>query len=207
MVDERMARLLLQLRQGGVTDTSVLKVIETIPREIFLAGPFKSRSFENVALPIGHNQTVSQPLVVALMTQALELTARTKVLEVGTGSGYQSVVLAPLCRRVYTIERHPALSYQAEERFKKLGITNITTLVGDGSLGWPSQVPFERIIVTAAAKDVPLLLLKQLSIGGKMIIPIGVSDEDQRLTKIIRTNSGAETSDLGPVKFVPLVAD
>ena len=207
MIDERMARLLLKLRQGGVTDTSVLKVIEKMPREIFLAGPFKSRSYENVALPIGHNQTVSQPLIVALMTQALEVTTRTKVLEIGTGSGYQSVVLATLCRRVYTIERHPALSYQAEERFKKLGITNITTLVGDGSLGWPSQAPFERIIVTAAARDVPLLLLKQLSIGGKMIIPIGVSDEDQRLTKITRTNSGAETFDLGPVKFVPLIAD
>ena len=206
MKNDRIAQLLLELRKGGVTDLSVLNIIEKTPRELFLAKPFQSRAYENVALPIGHQQTVSQPLIVGLMTQALELSDRMKVLEIGTGSGYQSVVLAPLCRRVYTIERHPPLMRQAEERFKKLGISNITSIIGDGSAGWPKQSPFERIIVTAAAEDVPDMLLEQLAIGGKMILPIGSNESDQRLTKVIRTKTGAETSDLGPVRFVPLIA-
>ena len=206
MKSDRIAQLLLELRKGGVTDLSVLNIIEKTPRELFLVKPFQSRAYENVALPIGHQQTVSQPLIVGLMTQALELSDRMKVLEIGTGSGYQSVVLAPLCRRVYTIERHPPLMRQAEERFKKLGISNITSIVGDGSVGWPKQSPFERIIVTAAAEDVPDMLLEQLAIGGKMILPIGSSESDQRLIKVTRTKTGAETSDLGPVRFVPLIA-
>jgi len=207
MVDESLANLLLELRKGGVTETEILKVIESVPRDLFLSDPFKSRTYENVALPIGCHQTISQPLVVALMTQALELTDMIKVLEIGTGSGYQTVVLSPLCRRVYTIERHPELLRLAEKRFTELKISNITTLLGDGSSGWPSQAPFERIIVTAAAKDIPLVLLDQLAIGGKMIIPIGLTDEDQRLTKVIKKVDCVETLDLGPVRFVPLVAE
>jgi len=205
-LDPRMGRLILDLQGAGVSDRRVLNVIEKTPRELFLADPFKERSYENVALPIGHHQTVSQPLVVALMTQALDLSDRMKVLEVGTGSGYQAAVLAPLCRRVYTIERHPALLHEAENRFRELGLTNITAMTGDGSAGWPEQAPFERILVTAAAEDVPPVLLGQLAVGGVMVIPIGLDENDQRLTRVVRTEDGTETEDLGATRFVPLIA-
>ncbi len=205
-LDERVGPLILELRQWGITDKAVLDAIERVPRDLFLADHFKTRAYENVALPIGHHQTVSQPLVVAMMTVALELTDRSKVLEIGTGSGYQTAVLAPLCRRVYTIERHRELLRVAEERFEALNIRNVTAMAGDGSAGWPEQAPFERIIVTAAALDVPPLLFDQLAIGGIMVIPIGVDEHDQRLTKIVKTEDGAETTDLGGVRFVPLVA-
>ena len=181
---EQIAQLLLQLRKEGITDSAILNIIEKTPRDLFIADPFKARAYEDVALPIGHQQTVSQPSIVAIMTQALDLTDRMKVLEIGTGSGYQSVILAQLCRRVYTIERHSPLLQQAESRFNKLGITNITTMFGDGSNGWPSQAPFDRIIVTAAAQDIPEVLLEQLSVGGRMIVPTGIDEEDQRLIKL-----------------------
>jgi protein-L-isoaspartate(D-aspartate) O-methyltransferase len=202
---ESITQLISELRKYGVTDTAVLKAIEWVPREFFLSQPFKSRAYENVALPIGRHQTISQPLVVGLMTQALEVTDRTKVLEIGTGSGYQTSVLSPLCRRIYSIERHPQLHDEAEIRFKKLALTNITAIIGDGTKGWTQQAPFERIIVTAAAEDVPLVLLEQLAIGGIMIIPIGIEEQDQRLVRVIRTKEGAETKDLGAVRFVPLL--
>jgi len=205
-LDERAGPLILELRQCGITDKRVLDAIERVPRDMFLADHFKSRAYENVALPIGHHQTVSQPLVVAMMTEALELTDRSKVLEIGTGSGYQTAVLSPLCRRVYTIERHKELLRVAEQRFEALNIRNVTAMAGDGSAGWPEQAPFERIIVTAAALDVPPLLFDQLAVGGIMILPIGVDEHDQRLTKIVKTEDGAETTDLGGVRFVPLVA-
>jgi len=204
--DERVAGLIQELRDWGITDEAVLKAIERIPRDMFLAGHFKVRAYENVALPIGHHQTVSQPLIVAMMTQALELTDRSKVLEIGTGSGYQTAVLSPLCRRIYTVERHPALGKIAGERFEELGVRNVTALIGDGSLGWPEQAPFERIIVTAAAEDMPPVLLDQLAVGGIMVLPIGEDPNDQRLVKVVKTEDGAETTDLGGVRFVPLVA-
>ena len=203
--DEQIAQLILELRQWGITDTAVLNAIEGVPREIFLPEPFKSRAYENVALPIGLHQTISQPLIVGLMTQALDVNDRTKVLEIGTGSGYQTSVLSPLCRRIYSIERHPQLHDEAEARFREQGLTNITAIIGDGSAGWPEQAPFERIIVTAAAEDVPPVLLEQLAIGGIMIIPIGVDENDQRLMRVTRTEEGAETADLGGVRFVPLL--
>ena len=202
---ENIAQLIAVLRNNGITDPAVLKAIEGVPREIFLLDPFKSRAYENVALPIGRHQTISQPFVVGLMTQALRVTDRTKVLEVGTGSGYQTSVLSPLCRRIYSIERHPQLHDEAEARFKQMGLTNITAIIGDGSEGWPQQAPFERIMVTAAAEDVPLVLLEQLATGGIMIIPIGVDEHDQRLVRVTRTEEGAETEDLGAVRFVPLL--
>jgi len=204
-MDPRLPSLIEELRVGGVTDPKVLRAIESTPRDLFVPNPFKQRAYENVALPIGRHQTISQPLVVGLMTQALGLTDRTKVLEVGTGSGYQTAILSPLCRRVYTIERHPPLHDEAESRFQQLGLTNITAIIGDGSAGWPEQAPFERILVTAAAEDVPLVLLQQLAIGGVMIIPIGIDDHDQRLVRVTRTEEGAETEDLGGVRFVPLL--
>ena len=201
-----MARLMLDLRRQGVTEAGVLGAIEATPRGIFVAEPFRGRAHEDVALPIDHHQTLSQPSVVGRMTQALDVSQRMKVLEIGTGSGYQAAILARLCRRLYTIERHPALLKEAEERFEGLGLVNITTLTGDGSLGWPEQAPFERIMVTAAAADVPDVLLGQLGEGGIMIVPVGLDENDQHLLRVRRTGDGVETDDLGPTRFVPLIA-
>ena len=200
------AQMMLDIRRDGVTDVGVLEALEVTPRDMFVPEPFKDRAFENVALPIGHHQTLSAPATVGRMTQALEVTDRMKVLEIGTGSGYQAAVLARLCRRLYTIERHPGLLAEAEDRFRTLGLVNITTLSGDGSLGWPEQAPFERIMVTAAAADVPEVLLGQLGEGGIMIVPVGLDENDQHLLRVRRTGDGVETEDLGPTRFVPLVA-
>jgi len=204
--EERKAQMLLDLRRAGVADKRVLAVLEATPREKFLASHFKDRAYDDVALPIGHHQTVSQPSVVGRMTQALEVGERMKVLEIGTGSGYQAAVLARLCRRLYTVERHAPLLKAAEERFRQLGLVNVTTLVGDGTRGWPEQAPFDRIIVTAAAADVPPILLAQLGDGGVMVIPVGLDEDDQTVLKVRRADGGVETEDLGPTRFVPLVA-
>jgi protein-L-isoaspartate(D-aspartate) O-methyltransferase len=139
------------------------------------------------------------------MTQELEVTERHKVLEIGTGSGYQAIILAKLCRRLYTIERHPELLKLAQTRFDYMKLTNITAIVGDGAGGWPEQAPFERILVAAAAADVPPVLFNQLAVGGIMVVPVGLDEKDQRLVKVTRTADGAETRDLGPTRFVPLV--
>lgn len=205
--DSRKIRLLLELRRGGVADTRVLGALEKVPRELFVATPFRDKAYENVTLPIGHHQTISQPLVVGLMTQALKVTDRTKVLEIGTGSGYQAAVLAPLCRRLYTVERHRDLLRDAEGRFAELGITNIVTRAGDGSKGWPEQAPFDRIIVTAAAADVPPVLVSQLAVGGIMVVPVGhgTAEDDQRLLKVTRTEDGADVEDMGKARFVPFI--
>ena len=207
--DSRKIRLILDLRSGGVSDTRVLAAMEKLPRELFVPEPFRDQAYENQALPIGQHQTVSQPQVVGLMTQALKVGERMKVLEIGTGSGYQAAVLSPLCRRLYTIERFPELLQQAEERFRRLKLTNITAIVRDGSLGWPEQAPFDRIIVTAAAADVPPVLVDQLAVGGIMVVPVGLgeNDADQRLIRVTRTEDGAETEDMGQARFVPLVQD
>lgn len=204
--DARKARLMLDLRTGGVTEKRVLTALETTPREVFLAGHFRERAYDNVALPIGHHQTVSQPAVVGKMTQALDVGERAKVLEIGTGCGYQAAVLARLCRRLYTIERHAPLLKGAERRFQQLGLVNITTLAGDGTRGWPEQAPFDRIIVTAAAADVPQILLDQLGPNGIMVIPVGLDENEQSLLKVRRSGDEVETEDLGPTRFVPLVA-
>lgn len=203
--DPRVMQLVLELRQNGITDDKLIEVMERVPRSLFVPQAFQERAYENLALPIGYHQTVSQPHVVALMTQALELNDRCKVLEIGTGSGYQAAVLAPLCRRLYTIERHRSLSQEAEARFEQLRIRNITTRFGDGSKGWPEQAPFDRIIVTAAAIDIPPVLVDQLCMGGIMVVPIGDEQHDQRLVKVVRTEDGTEISDLGWVRFVPFV--
>ena len=203
--DPRAMQLILELRQNGITDDKLITVMERLPREMFVPQAFQASAYENLALPIGYHQTVSQPHVVALMTQALELNDRCKVLEIGTGSGYQAAILAPLCRRLYSIERHKPLLHEAEERFKALRIPNITTRFGDGSKGWPEQAPFDRIIVTAAAIDIPPVLVDQLAIGGVMVVPIGDDQHDQRLVKVVRTENDTEISDLGWVRFVPFV--
>lgn len=206
-VDARKIRLVMALRRGGVTDTRVCSAIERLPREIFVASPFLDKAYDNTALPIDCHQTLSAPGVVGMMTQALEVGDRMKVLEIGTGSGYHAAVLSRLCRRVYTVERYRDLQRQAEERFSQLGITNITTRVGDGTFGWPEQAPFERIIITAAADDVPPLLGEQLAIGGLMVLPIDDGTGQQRLWRVRRTLEGFDTDDLGEIRFVPLIAE
>lgn len=205
-IEARKIRLVMQLRRAGVTDTAVLGVIERIPREAFLPATFRDQAYEDRALPIGDGQTISRPLVVAQMTQALELNDRHKVLEVGTGSGYQAAVLSRLCRRVYTVERHKTLLREAEGRFSMLNLHNITPRYGDGMRGWPEQSPFDRIIVTAAALgEVPRTLTDQLGIGGIMLVPLGPDHRDQAVYRIRRTETGLEREELWPVRFVPLL--
>lgn len=206
-LDEGRAQLIMELRRGGAIDKIVMDAMEAIPRELFVPEAIRDKAYENIALPIGHHQTISQPQTVGLMTQALAVGDRMKVLEIGTGSGYQSAVLAPLCRRLYTIERFKELLQGAEARFARLRLTNITTRCGDGSLGWSEQAPFERIIVTAAAHDIPPLLVEQLTIGGIMVVPVndGRHENDQRLLRVVRKKDGVETEELGITRFVPLV--
>jgi protein-L-isoaspartate(D-aspartate) O-methyltransferase len=198
-------RLVMELRKTGVTDTRVLSAIERIPREDFTPPSFKDRAYENTALPIGHGQTLSQPTVVGLMSQALELGPRMKVLEIGTGSGYQGAILSLLCRRVYTIERHRPLLDEAEARFKQLRLHNITSRFGDGWLGWPEQAPFDRIIVTAAPPNVPQTLIDQLAPDGIMVLPVGSEKRSQRLVRLRKTEAGLTQEDIGAVRFVPMV--
>ncbi|ALJ37166.1 protein-L-isoaspartate(D-aspartate) O-methyltransferase [Azospirillum brasilense] len=207
-VEARKIRLLMALRRNGVTDTRVLAAIERIPRERFVPEPFQDQAWEDTALPIDLGQTISQPLIVALMTQALELGERQTVLEIGTGSGYQAAVLSRLCRRVYTVERLRPLLTEAEARFQALRLNNITTRHGDGTKGWPEQAPFERILVTAAGgPDAPKDLTDQLAVGGVMVIPLGDDYRGQRVVRIRRTETGLTREDLWPVRFVPLLSD
>ncbi|MCG5242088.1 protein-L-isoaspartate(D-aspartate) O-methyltransferase [Azospirillum doebereinerae] len=206
--DARRIRLLMALRQAGVTDTQVLSAIERTPRELFVPDAFQDQAWENIALPIDLGQTISQPLVVGLMTQALELNPRHLVLEVGTGSGYQAAILSRLCRRVFTIERLKPLLAEAEGRFRALKLDNVTTRHGDGTRGWPEQAPFARVLVTAAGgADPPKDLTDQLAVGGVMIIPLGGDHRDQKVVRFRRTDSGLTREDLWPVRFVPLLSD
>lgn len=203
----RKIRLVMELRNAGITDTATLAAIETTPREAFVEQQFLDQSYTNSALPIGCGQTISQPLVVGLMTQALELTDRHKVLEVGTGSGYQAAILARICRRVYTIERHRELLAQAEARFAALKINNITAMVGDGYKGWPAQAPFDRIICTAAARVTPPELVAQLSdAGGIMVLPVGdPAGLNQEVIRVRKDGRKFHSERLFPVRFVPMV--
>jgi len=203
--DEKLMEMMLRLRQGGVSERRVLEAMEKTPREVFVERAFKDRAFEDRPLPISCGQTISQPAIVGLMIQALEVTPRCKVLEVGAGSGYVCAVLARLARRVYGIERHKALALEARERIDRLGLTNVTIRAGDGTRGWPEQAPFDKILVSAAADDTPALLLEQLRTGGIMVLPVGQTDEVQQLIKIEKTENGPRYSELCDVLFVPLV--
>jgi protein-L-isoaspartate(D-aspartate) O-methyltransferase len=204
--DARKLRLLMTLRRSGVTDAAVLGAIERIPRELFVPDTFQDRAWEDTALPIGHGQTISQPLVVAMMTAALNLNDRRKVLEIGTGSGYQTAVLAQLSRRVYSIETIKPLQDHAAKLLETLRIHNVTLHHGDGSLGWPSQAPFDRIIVTAASGgDPPKALVDQLGDGGIMVCPVRRATDDQMMVRIRREKDQIISEDLWPVRFVPLV--
>ncbi|MGP6085931.1 protein-L-isoaspartate(D-aspartate) O-methyltransferase [Antarctobacter jejuensis] len=202
---EAKMQFLFALRSKGVTDKAVLNAMERIDRGLFIQGYFTDRAYEDMPLPIACGQTISQPSVVGLMTQALKVGPRDKVLEVGTGSGYQAAVLSLLARRVYTVDRHRRLVQAARAVFDQLELTNITAFTADGSFGLPDQAPFDRIIVTAAAEDPPGPLLAQLKIGGIMIVPVGQSDAVQSLIRVTRHESGYEYDEMRPVRFVPLV--
>jgi protein-L-isoaspartate(D-aspartate) O-methyltransferase len=202
---ERKMRFLFALRSHGVTDTRVLTAMERIDRGAFIRGHFADRAYDDVPLPIGCGQTISQPSVVGLMTQALAVAPRDTVLEVGTGSGYQAAVLSKLCRRVYTVDRHRRLVREANALFRAMDLANITAFTADGSFGLPEQAPFDRILVTAAAADPPGPLLAQLKIGGIMVLPVGQSDAVQSLIKVIRAAAGFDYEELRPVRFVPLI--
>jgi len=199
------ARLLLQLRQEGITDSRILAAFECVPRHAFVPETLSENAYDDTSLPIACGQTISQPSLVALMTNALELGDRMKVLEIGTGSGYQTAILATLCRRVYTIERHRLLSVEAGKRFRELDIHNVSTSISDGCEGWPAQAPFHRILVTAAALEPPPILLRHLGDEGIMVIPIGAAGETQTLYRLQRERKKIREDRLVDVRFVPLV--
>ena len=201
----RLARLVLALRSQGVTDPLVLNAIEKTPRDLFTPELFRDRSFEDSALPIACGQTISQPFIVGLMTQALTLEPRARVLEIGTGSGYQTAILSRLSRLVYTVERYRTLMAEAEARFNVLGLTNVITRFGDGGEGWKEQAPFDRILVTAAASDEPTRLLAQLKPAGVLVAPVGKGPV-QRLLRYAGDGKGGFTEQqLGEVRFVPML--
>ena len=203
--DEQKMQFILSIRSKGVVDNNVLKALETVNREQFLRGLFAQRAYEDTPLPIECGQTISQPSIVGLMTQALRITNRDKILEIGTGSGYQTAILSKLARRIYSVERFKPLYEEARAIFRKLQLNNITSVWGDGSQGVVEQQPFDRIIVTAAAEDPPPTLLNQLKIGGIMVIPVGQSDEIQKLIRVERTEKNFKYEDLCDVRFVPLL--
>ena len=205
MTPEQQMRFVYALRSKGVTDARTLVAMERTDRSRFVRGHFADRAYEDMPLPIACGQTISQPSVVGLMTQALKVQPRDKVLEVGTGSGYQAVILSRLARRVYTVDRHKRLVQAARTLFEEMDLTNITAMTADGSHGLPEQAPFDRIVVTAAAEDPPGPLLGQLKPGGVMVLPVGQSDTVQSLIRVTRGEDGFDYEELRPVRFVPLV--
>ena len=200
-------RLIMELRGDGISDRRVLAAIERVRREEFVPDLFRKDAYDNRALPIGNGQTISQPSVVAFMTQALELDTRMRVLEIGTGSGYQAAVLARLCARVYTVERHRDLLREAQQIFEQQRIGNVTTRFGDGMKGWPEQAPFDRILVTAAADGVvPAALFEQLRPDGILVAPVGNAFGTQHIFRYSFDADGELIEErLWPVRFVPLV--
>lgn len=204
-VSADLIELIMSLRSRGITERRLLSALETTPRELFLPEELLEYAHDDRALPIQCGQTTSQPSLIATMLSELHLDEGHKVLEVGSGSGYVTAVLSQLCRRVYAIERFKTLMRESEKRLSGLGITNVTFLLGDGAKGWPPQSPFDRILVSAAAPDVPSALKEQLADGGQMIIPIGPANERQMLTHIERKNDRFIEREIKPVRFVPLV--
>ncbi len=202
MLDVRKIRLTLELREAGINNTKVLSAIETTPRELFIPESFRNQAYENIALPIGKDQTISQPYIVALMSQLLEVNTNHKILELGTGTGYQSAILSKLARRVYTIERIKSLLINAENIFKKLKITNIVSKHGDGNLGWSEQIPFDRIIFTAATKEITKNLFSHIKENGIIVAPI-IVNSSQVLKKYIKKNNKIQEEDITDVVFVP----
>jgi protein-L-isoaspartate(D-aspartate) O-methyltransferase len=203
MNDDPRERLIAELA-AEVKDTRVLDAIRRVPREEFVDRDVRYAAYENRPLPIGHGQTISQPLIVALMAQALLLSGDEKVLEVGTGSGYQAAVLSLLARQVVSVERVAPLAHAAAQRLERLGYRNVEVHVVEEVLGWPDGAPYDAIVVAAAAPEVPLALLNQLAVGGRLVIPVGARNL-QELVRIVKTPAGAQRHNLGPCRFVPLL--
>lgn len=199
-------RLIASLQHAGIYDVGVLRAMASIPREQFVSESLRGVAYANSALPLSLGQTISQPLMVALMTQALQLTGQERVLEIGTGSGYQAAILGRLAAAVYSVERHAELTVPVAERLAGLGISNVTLLVGDGSLGWPPEAPYDRILVTAGAPAIPHPLLDQLIPNGILVIPVGRADL-QELQVVHKGTDTLHIQSLGPCLFVPLVGD
>ncbi len=193
-----------QLRARGIHDPHVLRIMAALPRHRFVDEALEARAYGDSALPIGEEQTISQPFMVALMTQALDLTGDEKVLEIGTGSGYQTAILAELADRIFTIERIPPIAAAARRRLEELGYGNIVFRCADGSLGWKEMAPFDRILITAGAPRVPAFVGEQLRVGGIAVLPVG-SDREQALVKIVKTGEGVERKVLTGCTFVPLI--
>lgn len=203
MVNKRMQILLMQLRQQGIHDERLLQAIEAVPRERFVDEALAHKAYENTALPIGAGQTISQPYMVARMTELLQLTPTSRVLEIGTGSGYQTAILAHLVDHVCSVERIKGLQWQAKRRLKQLDLHNVSTRHGDGWLGWQSRGPFDAIIVTAAPPEIPDALLEQLDEGGILVLPVG--EQFQTLKYVQRRNNEYHIETVEAVRFVPLV--
>jgi protein-L-isoaspartate(D-aspartate) O-methyltransferase len=201
-------RMVQRLREHyKIRDEKVLEVMRMVPRHFFVPSALKAQAYKDNALPIASNQTISQPFIVARMTELLELNNQSKVLEIGAGSGYQTAVLAKLAGRIFAIERVPQLAMEAEERFRKLSLHNVTLRCGDGTLGWEAYAPFDGILVAAGSPVMPEPLLSQLKTNGKLVIPIGEDQKSQRLIRVIRTDKGFQTEDFGACAFVPLIGE
>ena len=205
MVDRRVLTLLQQLMQQGIGDERVLKAMAEVPREKFIDEAMSHKAYDNTALPIGLGQTISQPYMVARMTELLRVGPESKVLEIGTGSGYQTAVLAYLVHHVFSVERIKSLQWQAKRRLKQLDLHNVSTRHGDGWQGWASRGPFDAIIVTAAPPEIPEALLTQLADGGRLVLPVGEFDKTQQLRCVQRRGNDFSVESIEPVRFVPLV--
>ena len=203
-MQESKAILMLKLRQIGISSKEILGCIESLDRSDFVSESFLDRCLEDIALPIDCGQTISQPSLVALMTQQLEIPPRSKVLEIGTGSGYQTAILARLSSRVYSIERYKTLADMAKKRLERLNIWNVTILLQDGFFGYAPQAPFDRIILTAAVEEIPTLIISQLKVGGIMIVPVGLPNQKQSLLKVIKNEKGLDITELMSVRFVQM---
>ena len=203
-MQEEKAVLMLKLRRIGISNKEILSCIESLDRSDFVSKSFLDRCLEDIALPIDCGQTISQPSLVALMTQQLEIPQRSKVLEIGTGSGYQTAILARLASRVYSIERYKTLADMAKKRLERLNISNVTILLQDGFFGYAPQAPFDRIILTAAVEEIPSLIISQLKVGGIMIVPVGLPNQKQSLLKVIKNEKGLDITELMSVRFVQM---
>lgn len=198
-------RLISQLQEKGISDAAVLRAIREVPRHLFIDKALETKAYDDDALPIGHKQTISQPYIVALMTEAVMRAAPQKVLEIGTGSGYQTAVLAQLVPQIYTVERIRGLIHSARDRFSEMGILNVEMKLDDGHVGWEEKAPYDAIIVTAAPERVPTRLFNQLAMGGRMVVPVGAERGDQKLLELVRTEEGFDTHELCDVRFVPML--
>ncbi len=206
MFEQQRQQLMNLLRQSGIQDARVLAALEHVPREQFVSEEQHAQAYTNRPLPLILGQTISQPQIVAIMTQALALSGRERVLEIGTGSGYQTAILAHLASYVYSVERYPQLAYQAASRIAAAAINNVSIYIADGSLGWPELAPYDRILVTAAAPKIPPQLLAQLAPNGILVIPIG-NYKQQELLIVTQTEQGQQVKSLGHCLFVPLVGE